>query len=64
MKTSKSIVLKRNMKNFMISLVPILKQIVNKKIKQIKSRFMKKIQSNKKASKTTKPVKAIKNIIN
>ena len=53
MKTSKSIVLKYNMKNLMTSLIAILIKIVNKKIKQIKSRVMKNIR-NKKVSKAAK----------
>ena len=47
MKTSKSVVLKYNMKNLMSKLLPIEKK-VNKKINKIKSRVIKKIQSIKK----------------
>ena len=57
MKTSKRILSKRNINNLMSSLIPIVKKIVNKKIKQIKSCVMKKIPSNKKVSKPTKAVK-------
>ena len=48
----------------MISLIPMVKKIVNKKIKQIKSCVIKKIRSNKKVSNNKFCVKAIKNIIN
>ena len=56
MKTSKSIVLKYNMKNLMSKLLPVIKEIVNKKINKIKWRVaqmirsIKKIRSNKKVS--------------
>ena len=58
MKTTKIIVLKHNMKNLVISLIPMANKIVNKKIKQIKSRVMKKIRSNKKVSNNKFSVKA------
>ena len=64
MKTTKSIVLKHNMKNLMTSSIPMIKKIVNKKMKQIKSRVMKKIQSNRKVSNNKVSVIATKNIIN
>ena len=48
MKTSKSIVLKYNMKKLMTSLLLFVKKIVNKKIKQIKSCVIKKISPNEK----------------
>ena len=64
MKTTKSIVLKHNRKNLMTSLISMVKKIVNKKIKQIKSSVMKKIRSNKKVSNNKFSVKATKNIIN
>ena len=56
MKIRKSIVLKRNMKNLMTSLLPMVKNIVNKKVNQIKSRIMQKIRSNKKIQSTKKNV--------
>ena len=43
MKVRKSIVLKRNMKNLMTSLLPMVKKIVNKKMNQTKSCIMQKI---------------------
>ena len=61
---NKSIVLKHNMRYLMTSLIPMAKKIVNKKIKEIKSRVMKNIQSNKKVSSNKFSVKATKNIIN
>ena len=64
MKTTKSIVLKHKMKNLMTSSIPMIKKIVNKKMKQIKSRVMKKIQSNRKVSNNKFSVIATKNIIN
>ena len=48
MTTSKTIVLKCNMKKLMVNLIPFVAKIVNKRIKQIKSRVIKKILSNKK----------------
>ena len=56
MKIRKSIVLKRNMKNLMTSLLPMAKTIVNKKINKIKSRIMQKIRSTKKRQNTLKKV--------
>ena len=47
MKTQKSIVLKRNMKNLMISLLPVVKKMINKKMNQIKLGIMRKIMPNK-----------------
>ena len=54
MKIRKSIVLKCNMKNSMTSLLPMVKKILNKKINQVKSRIMQKVQSNKKRQNTLK----------
>ena len=48
MTTSKNIVLKYNMKKLLTNLIPFIAKIVNKRIKQIKSRAIKKILSNKK----------------
>ena len=48
MTTSERIVLKYNMKKLMTSLIPFVTKIVNKRIKQIKSRVIKRILSNKK----------------
>ena len=78
--TQKRVVLKRNTKNLMISLLPVVKNMVNKKINLIKSSIMKKIPPNKfkKRQNTLKRVsnrgikslennfnvKATKNIIN
>ena len=50
MKTKKSIVLKRNMKNLMTRLLPMVKKVVNKKINQIKSSIMQKIRPNKRGN--------------
>ena len=47
MKTQKSIVLKRNMKNLMTTLLPMVKKIISDKINKIKSGIMQKIQPNK-----------------
>ena len=47
MKVQKSIVLKRNMKNLMTTLLPIVKNIISKRINQIKSGIMQKIRPNK-----------------
>ena len=47
MKTKKSIVLKRKMENLMISLLPMVKKMVNKKINKIKSSILQKIRPNK-----------------
>ena len=41
MTTSKSIVLKYNMKKLLTNLIPVIAKIVNKRIKQIKSRAIK-----------------------
>ena len=78
MTTSKSIVLKYNMKKLLASLIPFIAKIVNKRIKQVKSCAIKKILPNKKigfARKTSNnreikslenniSVEATKNIIN
>ena len=45
--TQKSIVLKRNMKNLMSTLLPMVKNIISNKINQIKSGIMQKIRPNK-----------------
>ena len=47
MKTQKSIILKRNMKNLMTSLLPVVKKMINEKINQIKLGIMRKILPNK-----------------
>ena len=47
MKTQKSIVFKRNLKNFMSTLLPIVKKAISNQINQIKSRIMHKILHNK-----------------
>ena len=47
MKTQKSIALKRNMKNLMINLLPMVKNIISIKINQIKSGITQKIRRNK-----------------
>ena len=76
----KRVVLKRNMKNLMISLLPVVKNMVNKKINRIKLSIMKKISPNKfkkrqntlkrvsnrgiKSLESNFSVKATKNIIN
>ena len=48
MAASKSIVLRYNMKKLSTNLIPFIAKIVNKRIKQIKSRAIKKILPNKK----------------
>ena len=65
MKSEKSIVLNRNMKNLMISLLPMVKKMVNKNVNQIKSSIMRKIQPNKRRN-TLKKVsnRTIKSIEN
>ena len=68
-RVGKSIALKRNIKNLITSLLPMVKKIINKKINQInqtKSHIMEKIQSNKKVSANMRnnfSVKATKNIV-
>ena len=47
MKVQKSIVLKRNMKNLMTTVLPMVKNIISSKINQIKSGIMQKIRPNK-----------------
>ena len=47
MKTQKIIVLKRNMKNLMTTLLPMVKNIISNKINQIKLSIMQKIRPNK-----------------
>ena len=48
MRTSKSIALKYNIKKLLTNSIPSVAKIVNKRIKQIKSRAIKKILSDKK----------------
>ena len=78
--TQKRVVLKENMKKLIISLLPMVKKMVNKKNNQIKSGIMKKIVPNKlkkrrntlkrvskrgiKSLENNFSVKATKNIIN
>ena len=80
MKTQKSIVSKPSMKKQLISLFPMVKKMLNKKINQIKSSIMGKILPNKLKKRRNIPkrvsnrrikslennfsVKATKNIIN
>ena len=77
MKTQKSIVLQRNFKNLMSSLLPMAKEVISNKINQTKSRIILKIQSKKrrnapkrvsnrgiKSLENNFNVKATKNIIN
>ena len=47
MKAQKSVVLKRNFKNFMSTLLPMAKKVISDQINQIKSRIMHKILLNK-----------------
>ena len=47
MRTQKSIVLKRNFKDLMSSLLPIVKKVISNQINQIKLRIMHKIWRNK-----------------
>ena len=47
MKAQKSIVLKRNFKNLMSTLLPMTKKVISNQIKQIKSRILLKIWPNK-----------------
>ena len=47
MKAQKSIVLKRNFKNLMSTLLPMAKKVISNQINQIKSCIMHKIQPNK-----------------
>ena len=47
MKAQKSIVLKRNFKNLMFTLLPMVKKVVSNQINQTKSRIMRKIRPNK-----------------
>ena len=77
MKAQKSIILKRNFKNLMSTLLPFAKKVISKQINQIKSRIMHKIRPNKrqntpkmvsngeiKSLENNFSVNAIKNIIN
>ena len=68
MKAQKSIILKRNLKNLMFTLLPIVKKVISNQINQIKSCIMRKIQPNK-IQNTTKRIfnrgiKSSENIIN
>ena len=47
MKAQKSIVLKRNFKNLMFTLLPMVKKVISNQINQTKSRIMRKIRPNK-----------------
>ena len=47
MRAQKSIVLKRNFKDLMSSLLPIAKKVISNQINQIKLRIMHKIRRNK-----------------
>ena len=47
MQTPKTIVLKRNMKKLMTSLLPMVKRMINNKINQMKSCIMRKVMPNK-----------------
>ena len=80
MEAQKSIVLKRNFKNLMSTLLPMAKKVISNQINQIKSRIMHKIRPNKIKKRQNTPkrvsnrgikslennfrVKATKNIIN
>ena len=80
MKAQKSIVLKRNFKYLMSTLLPIAKKVISNQINQIKSRIMQKIRPKKTKKRQNTPkkvsnreikslennfsVKATKNIIN
>ena len=55
MQTQKSIVLKRNMKKVLTSLLPMVKKKINNKINQIKSSIMRKIIPNKLKKKRITP---------
>ena len=48
MKTQKSIILKRNFKKLMSTLLPIVKKVISNQVNQIKSRIIHKIRPNKK----------------
>ena len=58
MKTQKSVVLKHNMKNLIVSVLPMVKKMITKKINQIKSTIKMKILPNrfKKRQNTSKRV--------
>ena len=75
--TQKSIILKRNFKNLMSTLLPMAKKVISTQINQIKSRNIQKIHSKKrqntpkrasnrgiKSLENNFSVKATKNIIN
>ena len=55
MKAQKSIVLNRNFKNLMSTLLPMVKKVISKQINQIKSRIMQIIRPKK----TKKKVKIL-----
>ena len=60
MKSQKSIVLKRNFKNLMSTLLPMAKKLISNQINQIKLRILQKIWSNK----IKKGQKALKRVSN
>ena len=68
MKAQKSIELKRNFKNLMSTLLPIVKKVISNQMNQIKSRIMRKIWPNKiqNTPKTVsnREIKYLENIIN
>ena len=55
MKTQKSIALKHNMKNLMVSVLPMVKKMIAKKINQIKSTIKRKILPNRFKKKQNTP---------
>ena len=55
--THKSVALKRNLRNLMINLLPMLKKMVNKKINQVKSGILKKVMPNKLKKRRNTPKK-------
>ena len=68
MKAQKSIVLKRNFKNLMSTLLPIVEKVISNQINQIKSRIMRKIRPNKIQNTpkrvSNREIKSLENIIN
>ena len=68
MKAQKSIVLKRNFKNLMSTLLPMAKKVISNQINQIKSRIMRKIRPNKIQNTpkrvSNREIKSLENIIN
>ena len=61
MTAQKSIVLKRNFKNFMFTLLPIVKKMISNQINQIKSRIMRKIWPNKIRNTPKRGIKSLEN---